>query len=114
VKTPVFAAAVLSVVCLPAGVSVIAGECAAEDVQVALEWGVKIPMRDGVDLNATAYPSEGAGPQRDGGVPRHPLQLAFQDPEEFVLGVVGVPWDLVALHADDLDVVPVEVSHDLG
>ena len=48
--------------CLLAGVYATAGEDIAKDVQVELEWGVKIPMRDGVRLNATVYRPAGAGP----------------------------------------------------
>ncbi len=37
-------------------------ETAEELSAVAFTWGLKIPMRDGVDLNATVYRPEGAGP----------------------------------------------------
>lgn len=48
--------ATLAVLCLATGPAV------AED-EVAFEWGVKIPMRDGVNLNATIYrPVEMDGP----------------------------------------------------
>jgi predicted acyl esterase len=48
--------------CLLSGVYATAGEDPAKDVQVELEWGVKIPMRDGVRLNATVYRPAGADP----------------------------------------------------
>ena len=47
---------------LVAAVAALAEEQAAEEVGVTLDWGVKIPMRDGVRLNATVYRPEGAGP----------------------------------------------------
>lgn len=58
----VFRTVLSLVVCLLAGVIAVAEENAAANVQIELEWGVKIPMRDGVQLNATVYRPEGGGP----------------------------------------------------
>src|ERR1700687_5991479 len=59
----VFAAlAVLAM--LPEMAHGVSPEALADAARVEFEWGVKIPLRDGVHLNATVYrPRDAAGPQ---------------------------------------------------
>jgi hypothetical protein len=76
----------------------------------------QLDVADGHDLvlDPARHDAEFARTQPDGASPLADIENSVDDQEKLVLGVMPVPGDFVALGPDELDVLPVELGHDLG